>query len=152
MPVMNKATFDLLDQLYTVAYWMTGSVKKTNDLVFNTYQQVDAETSEVEFFKIFRSVYYKQCFDNTPALAPYRTSENTESLKDENHKHKADGKLAVLFAEVCELKHRAISRILNMPVDTIRLLLTSERKSMLLGAINLMLASLVFAFSLPVKG
>jgi hypothetical protein len=136
MSVVNRATYDLLDQLYTVAYWMTGSVLKTNDLVFNTYQKVDAETTEVEFFKTFRNVYYEHYTHNAPSLALNRTSGNGECLEAENHQHEADGKLAVLLAEVCKLKHRAISKILDKPVETIRLLLTSERKAMLTDALN----------------
>lgn len=142
MPVMKNAAFDRLDELYTVAYLMTGSVKKTNNLVYNTYQHIDAEASEVDMFKTFRDVYYEQCSHENLSLAPNRVSNNTSPLEHENHKHKADSKLAVLFAEVCKLKHRTISRILDEPVETIRLLLTSERKSMLLGALNLFLVSL----------
>lgn len=136
MSVMNHSTFDLLDQLYTVAYWMTGSIKKTNALVFNTYQQVDSETSDVELFRTFRKVFYEWPENDAPPLPPKRMAGMAERPEVENRQREADGKLAVLLAEVCKLKHRAISRILDKPVETIRLLLTSERKAMLTEALN----------------
>lgn len=134
---MSREPFDLLDQVYTVAYWMTGSLKKTNELVYKTYQQVDAGTSEVELFKTLRSEYYNHFFYNPPFMMSYQANEKTDILFLENHRQESDGKLAVLFSEVCKLKHRTISKILDKPVERIRLLLTSERKTMLLEFLNL---------------
>jgi hypothetical protein len=126
--------------MYTVAYWMTGSLKKTNDLVYNTYLQLDSGSTEVELFKTFRNVYYVDFFHHVPSLVPDRASENAESLGAGSHKDDVDGRLAVLLAEVCQLKHQSISKILDKPVEIIRCLLTSERKAMLLKTLNLILA------------
>ena len=139
MPDNSRDPLDLLDQMYTVAYWMTGSLRKTNNLVFKTYQLVDAETTEVQLFKTFRKVFYEHlCFGMT-FLASHQDCENEESAESGKIKQEIDGRLAVLLAEVCKLKHQAISKILDQPVEQIRVLLTSKRKSMLAGLLNLAL-------------
>jgi hypothetical protein len=140
MPVQNRGPIDMLDQMYTVAYWMTGSLKKTNELVYKTYQQVDSGSNEVQLFKIFRKVYYEHFNADKFSLESHCTSENPVNFESENDNSEADGRLALLFAEVCKIKHRTLSIILDMPVDMIRKLLTSERKSMLLKFLNLALA------------
>lgn len=139
MPENSREPFDLLDQMYTVAYWMTGSLKKTNNLVYKTYQMVDSETSEVQLFKTFRKVFYEHCCLDAPALVPHHDFEHEESPESENGKQEMDGRLAVLLADVCKLKHHAISKILDQPIEKIRLLLTSKRKAMLMGFLNLAL-------------
>jgi len=139
MPDNSRDPIDLLDQMYTVAYWMTGSLRKTNNLVFKTYQLVDSETTEVQLFKTFRKVFYEHfCFGMT-FLASHQDCENEERAESGKIKQEIDGRFAVLLAEVCKLKHQAISKILDQPVEQIRLLLTSKRKSMLSGFLNLAL-------------
>jgi hypothetical protein len=135
----SREPLDLLDQMYTVAYWMTGSLKKTNNLIYKTYQLVDSETSEVQLFKTFRKVFYEHFCPDAPALVTHDVCENEESPESESLKLEMDGQLAVLLAEVCTLRHQAISSILERPLETIRLWLTSKRKSMLLGFLNLAL-------------
>jgi DNA-directed RNA polymerase specialized sigma24 family protein len=48
-----------------------------------------------------------------------------------------DRKLSVLFSEICGLKHRAISIIIGKPLDTIRLWLSTGRKSFAEGLVRL---------------
>lgn len=139
MPDNSREPLELVDQMYTVAYWMTGSLKKTNNLVFKTYQLVDSETTEVQLFKTFRKVFYEHlCFGMT-SLASHQDCENEECCESGKNDQEIDGRFAVLLAEVCKLKHQAISKILDQPVETIRLLLTSKRKSMLAGFLNVAL-------------
>ncbi|WP_157098396.1 hypothetical protein [Chlorobaculum limnaeum] len=135
----SREPLDLLDQMYTVAYWMTGSLKQTNNLVYKTYQLVDSETTEVQLFKTFREVFYEHfCFGMT-SLKSHQACENEEYTEFGKYTQEVDGQFAVLLAEVCKMKHQAISKILDQPVEKIRLLLTSRRKSMLAGFLNLAL-------------
>jgi len=135
----SREPLDLLDHMYTVAYWMTGSLKKTNTLVYKTYQMVDSETSEVQLFKTFRNVFYEHYCLDAPTLVAHHDYENEEAPESEANAREFDGRLAVLLAEVCKLRHHAISTILEQPIEKIRLLLTSKRKSMLIGFLNLVL-------------
>jgi hypothetical protein len=135
----SREPLDLLDQMYTVAYWMTGSLKQTNNLVFKTYQLVDSETTEVQLFRTFRTVFYEHCCLDTSSLVPHHDFENEEWTDSVNNSQEIDGRFAVLLAEVCKLKHQAISKILDQPLEKIRLLLTSKRKAMLAGFLNLAL-------------
>jgi len=135
----SREPLDLLDQMYTVAYWMTGSLKQTNNLIYKTYQLVDSETSEIQLFKTFRKVFYEHSRIDAPSLVSHEVCESEESPEPESQKLEMDGRMAVLLAEVCTLRHQTISSILERPIETIRLLLTSKRKSMLLGFLNLAL-------------
>jgi hypothetical protein len=36
----QRYPLDLVDQIYTMAYWMTGSLKKTNSIVYRTFECV----------------------------------------------------------------------------------------------------------------
>jgi hypothetical protein len=135
----SREPLDLLDHLYTVAYWMTGSLKKTNNLIYKTYQMVDHDTTEFQLFKTFKNVLYEHLCIGAPSLVACGAGEGDESAESEGHKQDVDGRLAVLLAEVCMLRHQAISAILGQPIEKIRLLLTSKRKSMLLEFLNLAL-------------
>jgi hypothetical protein len=139
MTLNGREPLDLVDHIYTVAYWMTGSLKKTNILVYKTYQMVDAETTEVQLFKTFRTVFQEHFCLEAPSLAAHLDFENEESPESESNHQEMDGRLAVLLAEVCQLNHHAIARILDKPVDKIRLMLISKRKSMLKVFLNLAL-------------
>ncbi len=132
----SRMPLDLLDHMYTVAYWMTGSLKKTNYLIYKTYQLVDSETTEIQLFKIFRKVFYEHYRIDAPSLVSHEVCDSEENPESESKKLEMDGRMAVLLAEVCMLRHQAISSILERPLETIRLLLTSKRKSMLMGVLN----------------
>ncbi|NTW54565.1 MAG: hypothetical protein HGB15_07370 [Chlorobaculum sp.] len=136
MPEYSREPLEMLDHMYTVAYWMTGSLKQTNNLVYITYQMVDSETSEVQLFKIFRKVFYEHYCIDIPSYVLQQYVENEESPESDNEQQEMDGRLAVLLAEVCKFRHYAISSILDQPIENIRLLLTSKRKSILKGFLN----------------
>lgn len=44
----EKKRSELLHQIYSLAYWMTGSSKKTDDLVCRTYEKADENTSKTQ--------------------------------------------------------------------------------------------------------
>jgi len=120
---------DLLDEIYSLGFWMTGSLKKTNELVYRTYQKLDSSASEIRVFKTFRDVYY-----DLFSLDDVTCREKASCFPDENllvllRQQETDRKMSVLFSEICGLKHRAISMIIGKPLDTVRLMLSSGRKS-----------------------
>lgn len=133
MPAEQREPMDLLDEIYSLGFWMTDSLKKTNELVYRTFQKLDSNASKIKVFKTFRNVYYELF-----ALDDVTCRENTSCYPDENllvllRQQETDRKLSVLFSEICGLKHREISMIIGKPLDTIRLLLSSGRKSIVDG-------------------
>jgi hypothetical protein len=119
---VKRTPMDLMDDIYTLAYWLTGSELGATELVNRTYLNVEFDSSETEVFKTFRECYFdtigKNCASSTPV-----TPET--SLVQRN----ADIKLSVLLAEISGMKHRAISKIIGKPLNTTRLWLSSGRKS-----------------------
>jgi len=129
MTAKKREPMDLLDEIYSLGFWMTGSLKKTNELVYRTYQKLDSSASEIRVIKTFRDVYY-----DLFSLDDVTCREKASCFPDENllvllRQQETDRKLSVLFSEICGLKHRAISMIIGKPLDTVRLMLSSGRKS-----------------------
>lgn len=133
MATEEREPMELLDELYSLGYWMTGSLKKTNDLVLETYRNVDSDTPEIEVFKTFRDVYYERFGLDGATSQPEASRFPDESLLLLVRQQETDRKLSVLLSAVCGLKHRTISIILGKPLDTVRLWLSSGRKSMVDG-------------------
>jgi len=129
MTAKKREPMDLLDEIYSLGFWMTNSLKKTNELVYRTYQKLDSSASEIKVFKTFRDVYY-----DLFSLDDVTCREKASCFPDENllvllRQQETDRKMSVLFSEICGLKHRAISMIIGKPLDTVRLMLSSGRKS-----------------------
>ncbi|KUL27645.1 hypothetical protein [Chlorobium limicola] len=129
MTAKKREPMDLLDEIYSLGFWMTGSLKKTNELVYRTYQKLDSSASEIRVIKTFRDVYY-----DLFSLDDVTCREKASCFPDENllvllRQQETDRKMSVLFSEICGLKHRAISMIIGKPLDTVRLMLSSGRKS-----------------------
>jgi len=129
MGTAEREPMELLDEVYSLGYWMTGSLKQTNDLVLGTYWNLDSDTPEIEVFKTFRDVYYEHFGLDGAASQTKETLYPEGNLQILLRQQKADRKLSVLLSEVCSLTHRTISIILGKPLDTVRLWLSSERKS-----------------------
>lgn len=117
-----------MDDIYSLAYWMTGSLTATNDLVNRTYSLADLDTSEKELFKTFRACYF-ECYLQESIVCseeiPLRVSDYTEDIL---RKWSADIKLSVLLSEIAGMKHRDISEIIGKPLETVRLWLSWGRK------------------------
>lgn len=128
MLFQKRDPVELLDQMYTMAFWMSGSVKKTFDLVYKTYERVDSHTSDIALFKAFRKVFQEQIAEEAPPAQeePFSVRSATTDRSQE-----ADIKLAVLLVEICALHHKEISIIMGHPIETIRLWLSSGRKALL---------------------
>ncbi len=110
-----------MDDIYSLAYWMTGSLSATNELVSRTYRHAAKGSSVKELFRTFRSCYY----DSIPPIEAAVAGHNCS----------ADIKLSVLLSEISGLKHREISEIIGEPLGTIRLWLSWGRKSLVDGTL-----------------
>ncbi|RNA64750.1 RNA polymerase subunit sigma-24 [Prosthecochloris sp. ZM_2] len=124
----RKTPLELLDDIYSLAYHMTGTEQASRDLVNRTYVTISNHESESEVLKTFRECYLDQygqdtdlhiCDDNASAA-----STPLETLK----RKAADVKLSVLLSEISGLRHAQISEVLGKPVETVRTWLFWGRK------------------------
>jgi hypothetical protein len=125
---IKMTPLDLLDDIYSLAFWMTGNEKVSNELVSNTYLNTDFEAPEAEVLKTFRECYIDR-FGQAADLGMHEaTGSCGKGLIDSLRQWAADIKLSVLLSEISGLKHRQISDIVGAPVETIRLWLFWGRK------------------------
>jgi DNA-directed RNA polymerase specialized sigma24 family protein len=125
---IKKTPLDLIDDIYSLAFWMTGNENTSRDLVSQTYMNVDIDAPETELLKVFRECYIDN-FGQAAGLDMHGISANTGSRIIDSLRHwAADIKLSVLLSEISGLKHRQISDIMEKPVETIRLWLFWGRK------------------------
>ena len=128
MKQIKKTPLDLLDDIYSLAYWMTGSESVSHDLVNKTYLYANTKTRERELLKTFRRCYVDQFGQYTEFCISGKPCKTHLQLIDSLRQWTADIKLSVLLSEISGLKHRQISDIVGKPVDTIRLWLYWGRK------------------------
>lgn len=126
----KRTPMDLMDDIYTLACWMTGSEKSANDLVYSTYLNVDSTTPEHDVFKTFRSCFLQSIGEDIPVRGPESPANMKEFHGVSLRRRFADIKLSVLLYEIPGLKHRDISKIIGKPLDTIRLWLSTGRQSL----------------------
>ncbi|MCX6178016.1 MAG: RNA polymerase subunit sigma-24 [Chlorobiales bacterium] len=130
----KRTPLDLIDDIYSLAYWLTSSEAKAMELVHKTYLQADHKSSETELFKTFRVCYLESIGQHDALDLPETPCFSKETPEPEFLKqHAADIRLSVLLSEISKLKHRTISRIIGKPLDTIRLWLSAGRKSLANG-------------------
>jgi hypothetical protein len=130
---MNKAKrtpLDLMDDIYSLAHWLTGSETKATELVNNTYMNVNNDSTETEVFKMFRACYLDSIDPDDEDSLPETPCFSKETPETAHLNHEADIRLSVLLSAISGLKHRAISRIIGKPLDTIRVWLSKGRKSL----------------------
>ncbi|MCG8342991.1 MAG: RNA polymerase subunit sigma-24 [Chlorobiales bacterium] len=125
---INKTPLDLLNDIYSLAYWMTGSEKASDELVNNTYLNADISTQETDLLKIFRRCYVDRYGQDTELGMNENGNGTATSVFAKLRERAADVKLSVLLSEISGLKHKQISEIMDRPVDTIRLWLFWGRK------------------------
>ncbi|MCX6177814.1 MAG: RNA polymerase subunit sigma-24 [Chlorobiales bacterium] len=128
MTQIKKTPLDLLDDIYSLAYWMTGSENLSQDLVKKTYLYANTKTRETDLLKTFRKCYVDQFGQYTDFCISGKPCNSQLNLIESLKQWAADVKLSVLLSEISGLKHRQISAILDKPVDTIRLWLYWGRK------------------------
>ena len=119
-----------MDDIYSLAHWLTGSEIKATELVNNTYLNVDNESSETEVFTTFRTCYLDSIDQDDANSLPETPCFPKETLTTALFKQDADIRLSVLLSAISGLKHRTISRIIGKPLNTIRVWLSVGRQSL----------------------
>ena len=133
MKNIQKTAFDLLDDLYSLAYWMTGSDEVSRDLVYNTYLSASTQTEERELLRTFRECYVRKFGQYADFCTGKDNCNSHLQPLDSLMQWAADIKLTVLLSEISGLKHRQISDIVGKPVETVRLWLFWGRKLLSFG-------------------
>ncbi|ABB24069.1 MAG: RNA polymerase subunit sigma-24 [Pelodictyon luteolum] len=128
MTTIKKSPIDLLDDIYSLAYWMTGSEKATSELVNMTYVNADMRSEETAILKTFRECYIDRYGQETDFCIDSIDCKPERNLMAVLRQWAADIKLSVLLNEISGLKHAEISEIIGKPVETIRTWLFLGRK------------------------
>ena len=128
MVTAKKTPLDLMDEIYSLAYWLTASESQATELVNNTYLNLENDSSETDVYKTFRVCYLDSIgIDVSEPDTPCTSKELPQkSLINQV----ADIQLSVLLSAIAGLRHRDISRIIGKPLDTIRVWLSEGRKSL----------------------
>ena len=130
----KRTSLDLMDDIYSLAHWLTGSETKATELVNRTFLNVDHLCSATEVFVTFRSCYLESIDQDDVQSLPETPCFSKETPETALFHQDADIRLSVLLSAISGLKHRAISRILGKPLTTIRVWLSEGRKSLVHGA------------------
>jgi DNA-directed RNA polymerase specialized sigma24 family protein len=115
----RRAVLDAIDEVYNLAYWMTGNEATAGLLVSQTYQSITEHSTMLSLYQSFRNCYLKS-FGQTPIAI------DDEGLIADGDIARAvialpsDFKMAILFADIAELPHRDIASIVEKPVETVR--------------------------------
>jgi hypothetical protein len=124
---IKKTPMDLIDDIYSLAYWMTGNEKASTELVSCTYLNADINAPETELIRTFRECYI-DTYGQHADLDIHEASGAVGGVIDTLRQWAADVKLSVLLSDLSGLKHSQISAIIGKPVETVRLWLFWGRK------------------------
>ncbi len=126
---------DVINEIYTLAYWMTGSKKDAGKLLKRTYLNTKKNSSSSELIKKFRLCYFDS-IGQVPVSRFMETYDNPkEILTQALWKCFEDIKLTVLLSEISGLKHGDICEITGNTLETIRLWLSWGRKQLINGTL-----------------
>jgi hypothetical protein len=128
MKRIKKTALDLLDDIYSLAYWMTGNEEVSKDLVHCTYLSASSISGERELLKGFRECYVTRFGQQADFCTTEKSCQSHLQLFDSPIQWAADIKLSVVLSEISGLKHSQISEIVGKPVETVRLWLLWGRK------------------------
>lgn len=124
----KKTPLDLMDDMYSLAYWLTGSENTASDLLNRVYLNVDIESSEMEIIKMLRICYFDSIGVELNSDITNNMFQLEENLTQSFWRWFEDIKFSVLLSEISRLKHSDISEITGKSIDTIRLWLSWGRK------------------------
>ncbi|MEI6652844.1 MAG: RNA polymerase subunit sigma-24 [Chlorobiaceae bacterium] len=124
----KKTPLDLLNDIYSIAWWMTCNEHDSEDLVYKTYLSADKNTQQIELLKAFRECYVNQFGQYTDFCISEKKSQPHFRLLDSLKHCAADIKFSVLLNEISGLQHRQISEIIGKPIETIRTWLLRGRQ------------------------
>lgn len=104
----KNTQLDVIDDIYSLAYWMTGSDKDASDLLRRTYLESGKNSSKIELIRKFRICYFESKGQSPMSGFIEILDQSMESLRPSLWKWCEDIKLAVLLSEIPGLKHRDI--------------------------------------------
>ncbi len=111
---------DAIDEVYNLAYWMTGNEATAGMLVSQTYSAIDKNASLVSLYKAFRESYLKS-FGQTPVISAEEAAEIADTdVARAVVALPTDFKLAILLAEIAGLSHRDIASVVGHSVEAVR--------------------------------
>jgi hypothetical protein len=111
---------DVIDEVYNLAYWMTGNEGTAGMLISQTYTGLNDQTSSTDAYKAFRKIY-----TNTFGQSTFISLEEAASIDDDEIARAvitlpSDFKMVVLLADVIELSHNDIAAVMEKPLETVR--------------------------------
>ncbi len=128
MTQVKKTPMDILDDIYSLAYWMTGSETDSKELVRLTYLYAGRKRRETELLRIFRDCYVERFGQDTEFCIDTAACKGSISLVESLKQWTADIKLSVLLSEISGISHRQIASVIGKPLDTVREWLLLGRK------------------------
>lgn len=128
MSQIKKTPLDILDDIYSLACWMTGSEEISQKLVQKTYNFAKTKTVETELLKAFRESCVDLLGQQSDLCITDQPSRDSLPPGESLRQWSTDIKISVLLSEISGLKHRQIAKIVDKPVDTVRYWLYLGRK------------------------
>ncbi len=116
----NTPVLDAIDEVYNLAYWMTGNEATAGMLVSQTYSAVEKHATLVSLYKAFRENYLK-AFGQTPVMSAEEAAEIADTdVARAVVMLPTDFKMAVLLAEIAGLSHHDIAKVVETSVEAVR--------------------------------
>jgi len=128
MKTINKTQLDILDDIYSLAYWMTGKRDVSQDLVKKTYLYGAPSLDEEVLLRNFRDCYIGEFGQEVDFWFSEKAGSKNIQFTDSLKHSAADIKFSVLLSEISCLSQRQIAEILDKPLETIRVWLFWGRK------------------------
>ncbi len=129
MTKKKKTSREIMDNIYSIAFWMTGDHAVCYNLLKKTYLYAEPGSNEQVMLKTFRYCYVEDFGQEVNSWSSDEASnDNVMPLGDGLEQSAADIKIAVLLSEISGLTHRQIAKVLEQKLETIRLWLFWGRK------------------------
>ena len=129
MTKKKKTSREIMDNIYSIAFWMTGDHAVCYNLLKKTYLYAEPGSNEQVMLKTFRYCYVEDFGQEVNSWSSDEASnDNVMPLGDSLEQSAADIKIAVLLSEISGLTHRQIAKVLEQKLETIRLWLFWGRK------------------------
>ncbi|NTW84211.1 MAG: RNA polymerase subunit sigma-24 [Chlorobiaceae bacterium] len=133
----EKTPMELKGDINNLAYWMTGSLTSSQELVCVAYLKIGFDTPQIEAYKIFRKCYFDSFFHDKKTCITQHMNNTIEHLAEAMLLQEAEVKFTVLLSEISRLKPIIISRIIGRSLDTTRLWLSLGCKLLAGGSLSL---------------
>jgi|YNPBryunderm2012_1023409.scaffolds.fasta_scaffold02250_5 hypothetical protein len=124
----HPTMIERIDDVYNLAYWMSGDEATAGMLVSQTYLEGGQSKTAVELFKAFRNVYLRSFGQEATIEHDGSVMIDDQDVARVTVTMAADFKLTVLLADVVGLTHAEIAQVIGQPLATVRMWLHWGRK------------------------